>query len=176
MKKNLPAPIKVENKKNRTRQPIVIPSTCWCLEADKKTKQRELPFQNCQPRKPKETENRHQKTSRKLVLFSLSQIPANSCRHKYIYNRKFSSRKLQTPAFERSIDRSSERARATKARKHNRRKTRCAKKKTTTTTTTTTKRRRRRRRRHIPLHSWSGNCTEWKDFFWRFRCESSAIL
>jgi hypothetical protein len=27
MKKNLPAPIKVENKKNRTRQPIVIPST-----------------------------------------------------------------------------------------------------------------------------------------------------
>jgi hypothetical protein len=70
-------------------------------------KQRELPFQNRQSRKPKETENRHQKTSRKLVLFSLSQIPANSCLHKYIYNRKISSRKAPNTS-DPAIDRASE--------------------------------------------------------------------
>jgi hypothetical protein len=73
-----------------------------------KDKAERIAFQNCQPRKRKETENRHQKTSRKLVLFSLSQIHTNSCLQKYTYERKFSSRKLQTPEFERSSERASE--------------------------------------------------------------------
>ncbi len=146
--KNFPAPIIVENRKNRTRQPIVIPSTCWCLEADKRWSR-----ENCLSKTASQENQKKPKiaTKKRAVNWSSSlsvRFPQILVSTNIFITEKFRRGKLQTPAIQRSI----ERARATKARKHKRRITRCGKKTTTTTTTTTTKR-RRRRRRHIPLHS-----------------------
>lgn len=136
MKKNSPAPIKVENKKNRTRQQIVIPSTCWCLEADKRQSR-----ENCLSKTASQENQKKPKiaTKKRAVNWSTSlsvRFPQILVSTNIFITENF---RRGSSKHQRSSDRASESDKGPKTEE--------------TKNPLRRRRRRRRRRRHIPLHS-----------------------
>jgi hypothetical protein len=107
MKKNFPGPIKVENKKNRTRQPIVIPSTCWCLEADKRQSR-----ENCLSKTASQENQKKPKIATKKRAVNWSTSLSVRFPQILVSKNKFitESFRRESPKHQRSSERSNERA------------------------------------------------------------------